>query len=85
MLFIDFIKHFGNISIRKAYIQAIQLIKRKEVAGQRHFLFSFWVRKKLITKLNRKRVYCRQLVNNDNRDFRSNDATTTRTSKKQLV
>lgn len=45
MLFIDFIKHFGNISIAKAYIQAIQLIKRKEVADQRHFLFSFWVRK----------------------------------------
>ena len=32
MLFIDFIKHFGNISITKAYIQASQLIKRKEVA-----------------------------------------------------
>ena len=45
MLFIDFIKHFGNISIGKAYIQAIQLIKRKEVAEQRHFLFSLWVRK----------------------------------------
>ena len=47
MLFIDFIKHFGNISIGKAYIQA-KPANQEEGSGRTTTLLVFLLGEKII-------------------------------------